>query len=336
MKSPVLSVIIPLYNNANYIERCLRSMLDQDVDMEIIVVDDGSTDGGDIVVHEFAESRSDINIKLISQENQGPSAARNNGLRHTTGMYIYFMDADDFLKRGTLGQIITLMEEHQAEIARFQTQIIPENMADAVGVKYNECLKLHVSDTYTGIKYIETTHAMAGVTLWRHIISRKLIESSGIKFNEALFLEEDYVYLFNLLVKAHQVIVCNGDKPHFWVKRMSSSSNSVNLRALHSYLDLFRAYHSLLNIYTDDVSKVCRDFLYVRLAMAMQIYLFSLVRTKQRNALCNALTVLKELKLYPFKTTRALNAKFDPLKGNKLKWFIINSEPLLLTLCFIK
>lgn len=327
MSSPILSVIIPLYNCAKYIERCLLSVLAQDVDMEIIVVDDGSTDGGDRIVREFMIQKQ--NIQLFSQENLGPSAARNFGIQQSSGKYIYFMDADDFLKCGSLGQIITLMQEYSAEVARFQTQIIPESTGDSIAIKDNECRPLKISNVYSGIEYIESTHAMAGVTLWRHIFSKKLIDDSFVIFDVALYLEEDYVYLFNLLIHAQKVIVCDGDKPHFWVKRMSSSSNSVNQRALNSYISLFYAYHSLLNLYSDDVSKVVRDFIFVRLALAMQVYLFSLVRAKQQIALKNTLAVLKDLKLYPFKTTRALRAKYNPLKGNKFKWLIFNVEPLL-------
>lgn len=328
MNGPVLSIIIPLYNCAPYINRCLSSLFLQNVKMEIIVVDDGSTDGGDRIVEQTAISSSS-KIQLLRQSNKGPSAARNRGLKAASGKYIYFMDADDFIKPNTLSSVIALMETHSAEIARFQTQIILEDKAEIFASATCECLPLEVNCVFDGIEYIEHTHAMAGVTLWCHVILRNLVERANISFNEKLFLEEDYVYLLNLLIHAKKVIVCDGDKSYFWVKRTSSSSNSVNLRALYSYNDLFAAYTSLLKIYTDNISPVCRDYIYVRLALAIQIYLFSLIRQKKNTELKEAIAILKRLDLYPFKTYRALNARFNPMRGNKIKWFIANVEPIL-------
>ncbi|MCZ7399982.1 MAG: glycosyltransferase family 2 protein [Candidatus Methanoperedens sp.] len=100
--TPKVSVIIPLYNKGNCVERTLRSILKQTYqDFEIIVVDDGSTDNGPEIVKKFIDPR----INLIQQDNRGPGAARNIGLTHTKGEYVVFLDADDewlpeFLQRG--------------------------------------------------------------------------------------------------------------------------------------------------------------------------------------------------------------------------------------------
>ena len=89
-----VSVVIPVYNVKPYLERCVQSVLRQTFkDLEIIMVDDGSTDGSG----ELAESLKDWSpcIRVVHQENQGLSGARNTGIRHATGEYVVFLDSDD-------------------------------------------------------------------------------------------------------------------------------------------------------------------------------------------------------------------------------------------------
>jgi glycosyltransferase involved in cell wall biosynthesis len=103
-----ISVVIPLYNKAQYIARALKSVLKQSlVPFEIIVVDDGSTDGGGNLVMELGEPR----IRLISQENQGVSSARNRGINEAQGDLIAFLDADDIWKPKFLETILKLRQK---------------------------------------------------------------------------------------------------------------------------------------------------------------------------------------------------------------------------------
>ena len=108
--SPI-TVIVPLYNKASTIVRALKSVVDQTFqDFELIVVDDGSTDGGaELVDRHLADSR----LRLLRQENAGPGAARNRGVRESTSHYIAFLDADDELLPDFLQQSVANLEGHQ-------------------------------------------------------------------------------------------------------------------------------------------------------------------------------------------------------------------------------
>lgn len=103
-----LSIIIPVYNTENYLERCLASCLDQDLpesDYEIVVLNDGSTDGSLQVAQRIASSHPCI--RIVSQENGGLSRARNAGLREAAGDYVWFVDSDDYIARNCVGMLWT-------------------------------------------------------------------------------------------------------------------------------------------------------------------------------------------------------------------------------------
>ena len=110
----MISVIIPLYNKASYVEKALQSVLNQSYqDWEVIVIDDGSVDDSYIVVKEYTKALCDSvrnKIQLIQQENQGVSATRNRGVDIAKGEWIAFLDADDWWESDFLRELISLTE----------------------------------------------------------------------------------------------------------------------------------------------------------------------------------------------------------------------------------
>ena len=106
---PLFSVVIPLYNKASYIARAVQSVLRQDFgDYEVIVIDDGSTDGGGEIVRSIGDAR----IKLVVQDNLGASSARKTGVLSATGRYVGFLDADDEWKPGFLSEMSALVSDY--------------------------------------------------------------------------------------------------------------------------------------------------------------------------------------------------------------------------------
>lgn len=106
-----LSVIVPVYNVEDTLTRCVKSIVAQDVDdMEIILVNDGSTDHSGSIAQELAKKHSIIT--LINQDNKGLSSARNTGIDMSTGKYITFVDSDDWLKPNTYKSLLKILDEH--------------------------------------------------------------------------------------------------------------------------------------------------------------------------------------------------------------------------------
>lgn len=114
---PEVSVIVPVYNGEEFIERCLRSLLNQDFtkSYEIVVINDGSADKTLEIVEKIAENNSII--RVFSQENGGISAARNAGLAHSRGKYVMFTDSDDYVERRYISALYDAAERSGADIA---------------------------------------------------------------------------------------------------------------------------------------------------------------------------------------------------------------------------
>lgn len=128
------SIIVPIYNVAPYLRKCVDSLLAQDIsDYEIILVDDGSTDDSgaiaDELVHAFRLSplASRLQLRVIHQSNAGLSAARNTGIAAAQGDYILFVDSDDYLQPNTLGTLLEQAERDNLDVLRFRYQNVRES-----------------------------------------------------------------------------------------------------------------------------------------------------------------------------------------------------------------
>lgn len=109
MKKPLVSVIMPVYNGAKYIKQAVDSVYNQDVPLELIVIDDGSTDETKAVLRRYMK-RSDFRY-LFNEKNMGAAGSRNRGVKEASGEYVAFLDADDWWENGKLAEQIRVMEE---------------------------------------------------------------------------------------------------------------------------------------------------------------------------------------------------------------------------------
>ena len=109
------SIIVPVYQAEDYIRQCLDSIINQTFeDFEVIIIDDGSTDGSAHICDELAAH--DSRVHVFHQKNQGVTAARRNGLQHAKGNYIFWVDADDYVGENWLKMVFSHIEEHHSDI----------------------------------------------------------------------------------------------------------------------------------------------------------------------------------------------------------------------------
>ncbi|MGB3145047.1 MAG: glycosyltransferase, partial [Maribacter sp.] len=223
-----LSIIIPLYNKEKYIERCLYSLLNQGLspnEYEIIIVDDGSKDSGVAAVNTYAKKNGIVNIKLIQQINQGPSAARNNGLLEAIGDYIYFLDADDVLLKKALGVLISVANEYDLDILEFDTKEIEEGkLTDLPDISSIDMNGGSIS-VMSGTTFI-SQHGFRNQA-WRYLIKRKYLLNTGILFDEDMRAYEDLIFTARVFLLSNKTSKLNIDA-HRYVKVAESIVTTKN------------------------------------------------------------------------------------------------------------
>ncbi|MBQ3325773.1 glycosyltransferase [Candidatus Saccharibacteria bacterium] len=195
-QNDLVSVIVPVYNVEKYIHRCLDSILSQTYkNLEILLIDDGSTDKSGKICDEYA--KKDKRIKVIHQKNQGVSVARNNGLKKTNGGWIAFVDSDDYIESEYVEILLNNAEEKNADVVQCEQKIFNERSEVALcgnrlsiamdGLK--ACEKMLYQDTITS-------------ALWGKLIRKSLF--SGVSFKKDI-IHEDLDVLYFILKKAEKV-----------------------------------------------------------------------------------------------------------------------------------
>lgn len=121
---PLVSIIVPAYNTDRFIEACLDSLVKQSYrEIEIIIIDDGSTDGTLNIIDEFA--KKDKRIKVIRQRHLGPNLARKRGIRKARGAYTMFVDSDDYISHDAVSNLVEQLVEYDVDVIRFGARKIP-------------------------------------------------------------------------------------------------------------------------------------------------------------------------------------------------------------------
>lgn len=161
----------------------------------------------------------------------------------------------------------------------------------------------------------------------QHIFRKSFIDKYALRLNENVFLEEDYLFLFDLFLNNPKVVVCSGDRPYYWVKRLDSSSNKVNMRAFNSYHPLLKGYSLLLRNH-DTMFTGCKTAIKYRIIYAMQTYLSGLVRQGDIGHIKSSIKELREYHLYPFKNI-SLFLNYILMKPHLIKYLVINIAPLI-------
>lgn len=123
---PKISIIVPVYNVEKYIEKCLQSFEKQTMqDFEIIIVNDGTKDNSEEVIKKYMSTHQNLNIKYLKKENGGLASARNYGVKHATGKYISFIDADDYIDKDLYKSLEKYMDE-DIDVIKFKMQTVNE------------------------------------------------------------------------------------------------------------------------------------------------------------------------------------------------------------------
>lgn len=225
---PTVSVIIPVYNVAQYLRQCLDSVTGQTLsDIEIICVNDGSTDGSPAILEEYRGK--DGRITVISRENGGISAARNCGMEHARGKYIYFLDSDDWIDPEALETLARCAEENEAEVVHFATR--PFYESEDLRREHNYDCYFGVRDlpgVYSGVEYVRAARERDGYTavVWLALWRRAYLLENGFSFIESI-IHEDEPFSFLADLYAKRIVVLPTVLHHYRIRASSTVTSSI-------------------------------------------------------------------------------------------------------------
>ena len=204
MSEPVISVIIPVYNVEPYLRRCLDSVTGQTyAALEILLVDDGSTDGSGGICDEYAAK--DVRVKVIHKKNGGAALARNAGLETASGGWIGFVDSDDYIESDPYEYLLDLAERTGADIAQCGAV---EETGGRRKIRYTPAQECQID-----ADHITDAAPFFANANWCRIYRRELLD--GILFEEAYMIGEDLLLNLRALERANHTAFGTEAKYHY-------------------------------------------------------------------------------------------------------------------------
>lgn len=219
-----LSFVIPVYNVEKYLKECIDSILNQyDETCEIILVDDESTDSSGSICDEYKERINDI--KVIHTKNGGPAMARNIGLCHAIGEYIFFVDSDDRVSNGAVKQILTWIDAENSDICFMDAiKFYPDGMEESLGDNIEHKF-VYQKGKNEVIKYISTRPKFSGSACTK-LFKRQFLIKNNLKFPIDRIAAEDLTFCLNALLCAETFDALGFSCYQYRQNREGSTTNS--------------------------------------------------------------------------------------------------------------
>lgn len=236
VNEPKISIIMPIYNSANHLERTIKSILDQSIeDYEVILVNDGSTDASSIICETVA--RNDRRFLCVNQQNSGAAVARNNGLAKAKGKYVVFLDSDDTFDKDMLKESYACAEKNKAQVVYWGSNWIVE---DENGIKQcKNSLPYHVWNN--GIELTLRNLDLIGHVPWNKLIERKWLLDNGIEFQNIPSNNDIFFSFVIMLLAKHVVWIDKILVTYYW-----KLPGSLTKSRYSSKLWIIDAFHRLI------------------------------------------------------------------------------------------
>lgn len=241
--APKVSVIVPLYNLAKYLPKCLDSLVRQTLrGIEIICVDDGSTDDSGKIADEYAAQ--DNRIRVIHQENSGASAAMNNGMAAALGEYIGFVDADDYVDLDFYETLYTAACEEGSDIAKAR---IVKHFADG-----------SLNANYANFDIILENKAHFTMPFWSAIYRRELLQKNKIQFPLGIKTGQDIVWQAQAVHLSNGIALAKNHSSYHYIQRPDSMYNTMSDLKIQSRIRVANMIADFLNG-RDDIDEKSYD-----------------------------------------------------------------------------
>ncbi|MEI4801755.1 glycosyltransferase [Bacillus sp. FJAT-51639] len=255
---PKVSVIVPIYNVEQYVSRCLDSLLSQNFsDIEIIAVNDGSTDGSAKILNDYA--KKDSRIMVIEKENGGVSSARNEGIRAANGEYIGFVDPDDWVDKDMYESMYNSAVDEKADIVMCtytrefgsHSKIKEFNLPEKV-CYHNEEVQLKVMRRLVGPLNEEIANPElldAWGTVWSKLYRSDILKENNIEFVDLSTIGTNEDSLFNIYAfyYAKTFVFINKPYYHYWRVNTTSVTSSYKPSLMNQWFHLYSVIENFLD-----------------------------------------------------------------------------------------
>ena len=229
-----VSIIVPVYNVEQYLERCLDSLINQTLqNIEIICINDGSTDNSLNILKQYIEK--DKRIKIINQENRGVSVARNNGIEASQGEYIGFVDSDDYVDLDFFENLYNKEKKEDADI---------------VDTKYYKFKKLKNNSQ----KLVKRSGVYMYYNFCFNIYRTQFIKDNNIQFPIGIKIAEDSCFELETLLKSNKTVILDKNKKscYYYILRKNSATTNIINNIEDKFIGFLKSVKiriDLLNVY---------------------------------------------------------------------------------------
>lgn len=258
--TPIISIIIPVYNVQNYISVTLNSLLTQsaDIKFEIIIINDGSTDNTLNVIVDTLLGCCFDNYKLINKENGGVSSARNTGLLEATGKYILFLDGDDYVSSDLMKEVYNYIGNEEWDMVCWGYDQVNED--HTVLIDYFDRNDNSLS-AMNGVEALRNIICNRTMKIWTGsaVYKKEFLSKNGLKFTEGCYSGEDQEFIYKAVSKADKLLFVN-ETLSYYVQRGDSVSYSCNIRRFDAIAAMERVYEYINDASNKDLQKIAVTF----------------------------------------------------------------------------
>ena len=295
---PKISIIVPVYNVKKYIDKCLKSLVNQTFDIEIIIVNDGSNDGSVSIIEKYMKDYPS-KFKYFEKKNGGLSSARNYGIEYATGEYIAFLDSDDYIEPNMYEEMYNLAKEEDADMV--ECDFIWE-------WEYGK----KVFDKRREYKTKKGMMKRPRVVAWNKIYRREIINKTKTRFSEEL-IYEDIEFFYRIIPYLNKISYINKYFVHY-IQREDSISNKQTEKTE----DIFKILENIFDFYKEKnlFNKYKKELKYMSRRILLGSSLKRIIKIKDVEL--RRKLILKTI-IYLIKFRYEKNIEFDNILNKKSK-----------------
>lgn len=348
-----VSIIIPAYNAEKYLEKCVKSIINQTYkNIEIIIINDGSKDNTEKVIFNFAFK--DNRIKVINRENKGVQYSRKEGIQKSEGEFIFFVDADDWIEDDTIEKLIEYQSRYDADIVKSSYILEDERGGIEKKYKYTEAKNICIrTENYKEYLFPDIIDTYIYNNMWGQLIRKSIINIDKIKTNIAF--GEDYIFNLEIYENSKAVVRLKDCFYHYRVNQkgiVMSDDYMCQIRKIEDSIIVYEELNKAIKRWNIDTEKNREKIAIKQLNEVTNILItichhknddlenvvYKIVSNNAIKKMCNEKDIFKQKKLKNKKIVKKIKRKNIKIiiLLSKVKYFKVKMKKVMKSIIFNK